>query len=171
MKWYPDSPKNILLRRVFPWLVTVCILLILFVPVNRKIEMTLSCTVLDQRNEAFSDTATVTFNGTYSDYLLRKDTFEGIITCDKYTIMDENSHPVVIQVGDYSYQHLRNIISNGVTFDITYPGTIYAEEDFESFFIWAFVPFEANPGAYTGRYFLCWPEMTLEEIYTILDSQ
>lgn len=171
MKWQPDSPKNTLLKRFLPWLLTVSILLILFVPVNRKVEMTVPCTVLDQQAETFSDTANVTFTGTYSDYLLQKDTFEGIIVCDKYTLMDPDSHPVVIKVGDYTYQHLRNIISYGVTFDVTYPATIYAEEDFRSFFLWAFVPSETNPGAYTGRYFLCWPEMTLEEIYTILDSQ
>lgn len=171
MKWQPDNVKNILLKRFLPWLITVTTLLVIFVPVNRKVEMTVSCTVLDQQDEAFSDTADVTFNGIYSDYLLRKDTFEGIISCDKYTLMDPDSQPVVIKVGDYAYQHLRNIISYGVTFDVTYPATIYAEEDFESFFLWAFVPSETNPGAYTGRYFLCFPEMTLEEIYAILDSQ
>lgn len=171
MKWQPDSLRNILLQRVMPWMLTVCILLVLFVPINRKVEMTIPCTVLDQWDEAFSDTADVAFSGTYSDYLLRKDTFEGIITCDKYTLMEADSHSVVIKVGDYRYQHLRNILNHGVSFDITYPGTIYAEEDFESFFIWAFVPSQTNPGAYTGRYFLCYPEMELSEIYAILDSQ
>ena len=171
MKWQPDSMKNILLKRFLPWLMTVTVLLVIFVPVNRKVETTLPCTVLDQQDEAFSDTADVTIRGTYSDYLLRKDTFEGIITCDKYTLMDPDSHPVVIKVGDFAYQHLRNIISYGVSFDVTYPATIYAEEDFESFFLWAFVPSETNPDTYTGRYFLCWPEMTLKEVYAILDSQ
>ena len=171
MKRQPDSVKNILLKRFLLWLLTVSILLVLFVPINRKVEMTVSCTVLDQQDEAFSDAADVTFNGIYSDYLLRKDTFEGIISCDRYTLMDPNTHPVVINVGDYAYQHLRNIISYGVTFDVTYPATIYAEEDFESFFLWAMVPSEINPGGYTGRYFLCYPEMTLEEVYAILDSQ
>lgn len=169
MKWQPDSVKNVLVKRFLPWVLTVSALLILFVPVNRKMEMAIPCLVLDQQDEAFSDTADVTFRGTYSDYLLRKDTFQGIITCDKYTLMGADSHPVVIKVGNYTYQHLRNIINHGVTFDISYPATIYAEEDFQSFFIWAMVPSESPPGSYTGRYFLCYPEMTLEEIYSILD--
>ena len=171
MKWQPDSVKNVLLKRFLPWLMTVTVLLVIFVPANRKVEMTLSCSVLDQQNPAFSDTAEVTFSGTYSDYLLRKDSFEGVISCDKYTLMDADSHPVVIKVGDYAYQHLRNIISYGVTFDVTYPATIYAEEDFQSFFLWAMVPSETKPDSYTGRYFLCFPEMTLEEVYAILNSQ
>lgn len=169
MKWHSDSRKKILIQRLLPWCITVCILLIVFVPVNRKVEMTLPCTVLDQQNEAFSDTADVTFIGIYSDYLLRKDTFEGVVTCDKYTLMDPESHPVVVEVGNYTYQHLRNIINHGVSFDFSYPATIYAEEDFKSFFIWAMVPSEIPPGGYTGRYFLCWPEITLEEVYSILD--
>ena len=171
MKWQSDNQANIQRYRFLFWVIGIGFLLILLIPINRNMEMTIPCMVLDQRDDAFSDTANVTFQGTYSDFLLRKDTFQGIIKCDKYTIMDENSPPVVIRVGDYSYQHLRNIISHGVTFDITYPGTIYAEEDFESFFIWVFVPSETNPDAYTGRYFLCRPQMTLEEIYSILDSQ
>lgn len=171
MRWHPDNPKNILIKRFLPWLLTVSILLVLFVPVNRKVEMTLSCTVLDQMDEAFQDTAEVTFRGTYSDYLFCRDKFEGIITCDTYTVMESGSNPVLIQVGDYAYQHLRSIVNYGTWFDITYPATIYAEEDFQSFFIWVFVPSETNPGASTGRYFLCYPEMTLQEIYTILDSQ
>lgn len=170
MKWQADSAKNIFFNRLLPWLLTVCVLLVLFVPVNRKMDMTVSCTVLDQQEPAFRDTAEVTFSGTYSDYLLRKDKFEGIITCEEYTLMDAASHPVVIQVGDYTYQHLRNIIPYVASFDITYPATIYAEEDFQSFFIWAFVPSETNPGAFHGRYFLCHPDMTLDEIYSLLDN-
>ena len=169
LKWHPDSRKNILIQRFLPWCITVCILLIVFVPVNRKVEMTLPCTVLDQQNENFTDIAEVTFSGTYSDYFLRKDKFQGVITCDKYKIMDAGTEPVLIEVGDYAYQRLRNIINYGVSFDITYPATIYAEEDFQSFFIWKFVPVEGKSDTYTGRYFLCWPEMTLEEVYSILD--
>mgnify|MGYP003310280280 CR=1 FL=1 len=171
MKWHSDTTKNILIHRILPWVITVSVLLVLFVPINRKVDMTLPCTVLDQKNEAFKDITEVTFFGTYSDYLLKKDKFEGIISCDKYKIMDADTMPVLIEVGDYTYQHLRNIINYGVTFDITYPATIYAEEDFQSFFIWTSVPVEGKSDTYTGRYFLCYPEMTLQEIYAILDSQ
>lgn len=158
-------------RKIWFPVLSIVILLMLFIPSNRKMETTISCTVLDQQDESFSDTANVTFSGTYSDYLFRKDKFQGIITCDKYKLMDADTEPVLIEVGDYTYQHLRNIINYGVTFDITYPATIYAEEDFQSFFIWAFVPSKTNPGTYTGRYFLCYPEMTLKDIYAILDLE
>lgn len=157
------------MKKYFIICISIVLLLVLLVPVPRKIEESYTCHVLDQEDPNFSSTATISFSGTYSDYLFRNDRFEGSITCEEYPIINAAADPVVITVGKFTFQNLMNY--NASTHQVNYPGTIHASEDFDSFFIWLMVPDEEDPSISHGRYFLTYPEMTLDEIYTILDSQ
>lgn len=157
------------MKRKWIWAVLALLLLLYFVPVKRTVEKTFSCTVLDQMDEGFHGNTEVTFSGEYTDYILRRDSFKGRIDCIDYDLMDEDSTHTEVNAG--VLDEIRNYNPNGSWLDIKYTASIHMEENLERFFIWVYVPVDDKSGVSHGRYFLCYPDMTLQEIYNIIDEQ
>lgn len=140
---------------------------VLLFPFEREISRTYSCNVLDQWDESYSDTVSVVFTGTYYDYLILHDRFVGRIDIPGYEFMSASAQDMDLEIGilgSHSWDSMLYFDNS----DYEYPGTFHAAEDLDSFFLWLNVPNESGNGA-TGRYFLCYPEMTFDEVYAILD--
>ena len=154
------------------WLIPAAVVLLLlavFIPVKRAIQMVIPCRVLDQQDDSISGSTYVSFSGTYTDYLLFQDKFHGRIYCPDYLIMTDSVLPTKLVTNELdeimSYHH------NGAVADIRYYASTWLEEDLDRFFIWVHEPDENIPGASHGRWFLCPEDMTLDDIYDILSGR
>ena len=153
-------------------LVLAC-LLVYFIPVNRTINEKYLCNVLDQKNEEFRGEATVILTGAYSDYLLRRDKFVGRIDIEGFEFLDANATDCTLYIKDNYANWIHEYVMHAGSIESNILGTFYGTEDFDSFFLWAMVPKDPDVGysggAY-GRYFITHPEMTFEEIFSIIDK-
>jgi hypothetical protein len=127
--------------------------ILLSIPFPRQMEDSFVCHVLDQEDESYSDQVTVTFSGTYSDYLIRQDKFVGRISIEGYEFMSPRSTDITLSIGYYEETFVYNYINYVPTIEIHYLGTLYACEDLDSFFLWLLVPDEDDPSTSHGRYF------------------
>lgn len=142
-------------------------------PVEQKYEKSFTCTVLDQDDESYRDQVTVTFTGTYTDRFLRKDKFVGRIDIEGYEFLSPDASDREFVIGNYEESWIAEYLPSTIEPEVNYLGTLYATEDFESFFMWLNVPTDETkgyPGGFRGRYFVTFPEMTFEEIYSLLDK-
>ena len=159
-------------KMLLPILLIICLSLYL-IPFNRTIDKSYSCMVLDQLDETFLDEVHVTFTGTYSDYLIRKDKFTGHIGIDGYEFMNPRVSECTFTVGEFEENFIHEYINHISYVESNYLGTFYAAEDLDRFFLWIMIPTDSSKGysggAY-GRYFITFPEMTFDEIYSILDK-
>lgn len=146
-------------------LLFLCIYLI---PVEREMNERFLCQVLDQQDETFSDQVTVTFTGTYTDYLLRSDVFKGRIEIEGYEFLSPKAEDVELTVSIDWLDHFSE--SNPGYPDKSYKslGTFCGDEDFERFILWLNVPDAESANWYHARYYLTYPSMTLDEIHEIL---
>ena len=142
----------------------------LSIPFPRQMEESFVCHVLDQEDENYSDQVTVTFTGTYSDYLIRQDKFVGRISIEGYEFMSPRSTDITLSIGNYEETFVYNYIIYVPSVEIKYLGTLFADEDLDSFFLWLLVPDEEDPSTSHGRYFLTYPEMSMDEIENILQN-
>ena len=149
-------------------LLTVLLLCLYLIPVKRNMEERFSCVVYDQHDESYSDQVNITFTGTYTDYFFRNDSFAGRIEIEGYTFLSPKANDIEITVGDGQLSWILEHIPGYPDLSLKYLGSIYSEEDFEKFFLWLMVPEEENPSVSHGRYFLAYPEITMEEINEIL---
>ena len=153
-------------------LILIC-LLVYLVPIKRTVNEQYLCNVLDQKDEAFRGNATIILTGEYSDYLLRADQFIGRIDIDGFEYLDKNAADCTFKIDKYYANWIHEYIIHAGSVESNIIGTFYAPEDFGSFFLWAMVPEDAEQGysggAY-GRYFITCPEMTFDEIYSIIDK-
>ena len=144
-------------------------LILYLIPIKREINESFLCQVLDQEDESYSDQVTVTFQGTYTDYLFRKDLFTGRIDIAGYNFISPKATNIEITVGDYEYSHIVEFVPEYSIFRGR--GSFHGEEDFESFFLWLNVPDEDNTNSAHSRYFLTYPSMALKEVYEILGGK
>lgn len=159
-------------RSLFPVVVLVIILL-LFVPAKRDLEQSYTCCVLDQQDENYRGEVVVTFSGTYTDHLVFKDKFVGRLDIEGYEFLDPDASDCTFYIRNYEENWIHEYIDNLTEFESNYPGTFYATEDLDSFFIWVNVPSDPEKGysgGFYGRYFITYPEITFDEIYSILDK-
>ena len=144
----------------------ITLLCICFIPATRNVSKSFQCNVLDQQDESYTGAVTVVFTGTYSDYLFRKDTFTGRIEIEGYEFMSANANDVALTVGN---NHLSSILEYVPEHNsLKYLGHFCGTEDFDSFFLWIMVSDAEDPSVSHGRYFITFPEMTLDSIYDIL---
>lgn len=139
----------------------------LIAPVKREISETYFCNILDTDDESFQATVRVVFTGTYYDYLVRKDRFVGRIDIPGYDFIPASASDLDLEIGrfgSYSLDHMLYFAGD----ELCCPGTFQATEDLDSFILRLYYPNESGVGAH-GRYFLCYPEMTLDEIYACMD--
>ena len=144
----------------------ITLLCIYFIPVNRQIDKSFQCNVLDQQDQSYTDVVTVILTGTYSDYLFRKDAFKGRIEIEGYEFMSPNANDVELIINSDQLSPIQEYIPGHSS--IKYLGHFHGIEDFDSFFLWLMVPDSEDASVSHGRYFLTFPEMTLDEIYKIL---
>lgn len=150
-------------------IVLVCLVLaLLFIPMKREINETYTCNVLDQKDAAYSGETTVTFTGTYRDSLLFADTFTGRVEIKGHPLLSEYAADVELSVKDHQLCHVMNYVPGIVSNQVDYPATFYGAEDLKSFFFWVNEPTGENCAS--GRYFVCYPAMTIEEVYRLLDN-
>lgn len=148
-------------------ILAVIFLALCFIPIKRDFHETFLCQVLDQQDESYTDQVTVIFDGTYTDYLFKKDIFKGRIEIVGYEFLHPESWDIELSVGNYECAWITEFTPIYSSFRTL--GTFFGQEDFESFFLWLMVPDENDPNRGHGRYFLTYPAMTEEEIYRILD--
>ena len=160
-------------NRFFILLFVLLLLFIYLIPVSRTIEVSYTCQVLDQLDDAYRDEVIITFSGTYSDYLIRKDKFTGRIDIAGYELMNPDASECTFSIGAFDENYIHEYINHISYVESNYLGTFYATEDLDSFFLWIMIPTDSSKGysggAY-GRYFITYPEKTFDEIYSILDK-
>ena len=148
-------------------LIFMTVLLCLYlIPVKRTINQNFPCLVLDQQDKGYEDHVTVIFTGTYTDYLFKQDIFKGRLEIEGYTFLHPDSKDIEIQVGNYELSLISEFTPVYNAFRTR--ATFYGREDFESFILLILIPDEEDPTSAHGRYFLTYPERTLEEISEIL---
>ena len=134
-------------------LLAVCLLCLAFIPVKRQMNESFPCLVLDQQDKSYSDRVNVTFTGIYTDYLIRKDRFNGRIEIEGCDFLSPKANDVEISVGSGQLSWILEYIPGYPDPSLKYPATIRSEEDFKSFFLWLMVPDEEDPSSSHGRYF------------------
>ena len=84
--------------------------------------------------------------------------------------MSPRSTDITLSIGNYEETFVYNYIIYVPSVEIKYLGTLFADEDLDSFFLWLLVPDEEDPSTSHGRYFLTYPEMSMDEIENILQN-
>ena len=161
------------LKRICMLFIVLAALYITFaflLPVRRQMNETITCYVLDQENENNNEKVHVTFTGSYSDYLIRKDIFTGRIAFEGYDFIDPNASDCQFTIGEYTENMIWEYIPAPDGPSTSHMGMLYAIEDFESLIMVLMVPTVNESNSKQSRYILTYPEMNSQENYSILNK-
>ena len=151
------------------WILAVLAILALclhLIPINREIDESYPCHVIDMEDETYSDQVTVTFQGSYMDYLFRDDVFKGRIHIEGYQFLSPQALPLELTLSGDDLSWISEFVPVYSNYEPR--GHFYGKEDFSEFFLWLMIPDEDGSGGYHSRYFITYPAMTMDEIHEIL---
>lgn len=153
--------------KFFLLVAAAAVLCLILIPIPRTIDQNVRCTVLDQQDPDYRSEVTVTLQGTYTDYLVLHDHFQGQIYLPEHDLYRGSSPIFHVEIGTFNHVNLMYLDSASFPH---YPGSFYAAEDLKTFFLWLMVPDEQDPSRSSSRYFITYPEMTFEQLYQIIDG-
>ena len=142
-------------RSVIFYLIILAISVIF--PVPRNMNESFTCLVYDQADSSYCSSATVTFEGRYNDYLVRKDRFDGTISIHGLDAVSSDSIDCDLIV----YKYAESVITSSDSgTSLSFHGTEKMDE-----FIISVRTAESADGA-SNQFFITSEEMTIEKIHS-----
>lgn len=141
---------------------------IIFIPVEREIDQEFICYASHQDDPDYHEKVSVTFHGTYIDYLFLTDRFEGYIDvsdfeylADEEGYLPEGAEPLDIEIGtkegsDITYR----VYDENHMLNLEHRSRLWSEEDLDTFYLSYYIPIP-HPDNHNFRImqiFLTYPE-------------
>lgn len=157
-----DKRKRIAVTTVILVLIVACVI---FIPVKREIDQDFTCYACHQDDPDYRQEVTVTFTGTYSDYLFLSDRFNGYIDVSDFDYLADDFLPDGARALELTLGKKPTLVNYMV---YTQPGikhysfeiraSLRAAEDLSAFRLGYFVPDTIGNGSRTMKVIISYPE-------------
>ena len=149
----------------------LCVVIVIalnLLPIPYRINETIPCTVFDTQDPTYQSKTSVGFIGTYYDSRILADSFKGSIRITHPDLFNIQDLDCKLTFGEYLESTLMQIIPETGSSKLI--GFFYGMEDRDQFIFWILAPDENKPGISHGRYFVTNTDMTMDEIYAVINQ-